>query len=31
MDGVAEMTPNNQIEATFPDDTKLVTEHQLMV
>jgi urease subunit gamma len=30
-DGVAEMTPNIQIEVTFPDDTKLVTEHQLMV
>ena len=28
MDGVAEMIPEVQIEATFPDGTKLVTIHQ---
>ncbi len=28
MDGIAEMNPDNQIEATFPDGTKLVTVHQ---
>ena len=28
MDGVAEMIPDIQIEATFPDGTKLVTVHQ---
>ncbi len=28
MDGVAEMIPDIQIEATFPDGTKLVTIHQ---
>src|SRR5688572_20250372 len=28
MDGVAEMVPEIQIEATFPDGTKLVTVHQ---
>jgi urease subunit gamma len=27
MDGVAEMIPDVQIEATFPDGTKLVTVH----
>ena len=27
MDGVAEMLPDVQIEATFPDGTKLVTVH----
>jgi urease subunit gamma len=27
MDGVAEMIPEIQIEATFPDGTKLVTVH----
>lgn len=27
MDGVAEMVPDVQIEATFPDGTKLVTVH----
>jgi urease subunit gamma len=27
MDGVAEMIPNIQIEATFPDGVKLVTVH----
>lgn len=28
MDGIAEMIPDIQIEATFPDGTKLVTIHQ---
>ncbi|MER2602482.1 MAG: urease subunit gamma, partial [Candidatus Competibacter phosphatis] len=28
MDGVPEMIPDVQIEATFPDGTKLVTVHQ---
>ena len=28
MDGVAEMIPSIQMEATFPDGTKLVTVHQ---
>ncbi len=27
MDGVAEMVPEVQVEATFPDGTKLVTLH----
>ncbi len=27
MDGVAEMIPEIQVEATFPDGTKLVTVH----
>ncbi|MGZ8915610.1 MAG: urease subunit gamma [Methylobacter sp.] len=27
MDGVAEMLPDVQVEATFPDGTKLVTVH----
>jgi len=27
MDGIAEMIPEIQIEATFPDGTKLVTVH----
>ncbi|MHB1375077.1 MAG: urease subunit gamma [Thauera sp.] len=27
MDGVAEMVPDIQVEATFPDGTKLVTVH----
>lgn len=27
MDGIAEMIPSIQIEATFPDGTKLVTVH----
>ena len=27
-DGVAEMIPEIQVEATFPDGTKLVTVHQ---
>ena len=28
MDGIAEMIPVIQVEATFPDGTKLVTVHQ---
>ena len=28
MDGVPEMIPEIQVEATFPDGTKLVTVHQ---
>ena len=28
MEGVAEMTPEVQVEATFPDGTKLVTVHE---
>jgi urease subunit gamma len=28
MDGIAEMIPEVQVEATFPDGTKLVTLHQ---
>jgi urease subunit gamma len=28
MDGVAEMIPQLQVEATFPDGTKLVTVHE---
>ncbi len=28
MDGIAEMVPDIQVEATFPDGTKLVTVHQ---
>jgi len=31
MDGVAEMIPEIQIEATFPDGTKLVTVHHPIV
>ena len=31
MDGVAEMIPDIQIEATFPDGTKLVTVHSPIV
>src|SRR5215211_2034839 len=31
MEGVAEMIPEIQIEATFPDGTKLVTVHQPIV
>jgi urease subunit gamma len=31
MDGVAEMIPQIQAEATFPDGTKLVTVHQPIV
>ena len=28
MDGIAEMLPEVQVEATFPDGTKLVTVHE---
>lgn len=28
MEGIAEMIPDVQVEATFPDGTKLVTVHQ---
>jgi urease subunit gamma len=28
MDGIGEMIPDIQVEATFPDGTKLVTVHQ---
>jgi urease subunit gamma len=28
MEGIAEMIPEVQVEATFPDGTKLVTVHQ---
>jgi len=31
MDGVPEMIPDIQVEATFPDGTKLVTGHQPIV
>lgn len=31
MDGVAEMIPEIQVEATFPDGTKLVTVHQPII
>ena len=31
MDGVAELVPEIQVEATFPDGTKLVTVHQPIV
>ncbi|MCB1714813.1 MAG: urease subunit gamma [Gammaproteobacteria bacterium] len=31
MDGVAEMIPDVQVEATFPDGTKLVTVHEPIV
>ena len=31
MDGIAEMIPNIQVEASFPDGTKLVTVHQPIV
>src|SRR5260221_9199732 len=31
MDGVAELIPEIQIEATFPDGTKLVTVHHPIV
>jgi len=31
MDGVAEMVPEIQVEATFPDGTKLVTVHNPIV
>lgn len=31
MEGVAEMIPDVQVEATFPDGSKLVTVHQPIV
>jgi urease subunit gamma len=31
MDGVPELIPDVQVEATFPDGTKLVTVHQPIV
>jgi urease subunit gamma len=31
MDGIAEMIPDIQVEATFPDGSKLVTVHQPIV
>jgi urease subunit gamma len=31
MDGIAELVPEIQIEATFPDGTKLVTVHHPIV
>jgi urease subunit gamma len=31
MEGVAEMIPDIQVEATFPDGTKLVTVHQPII
>lgn len=31
MKGIAEMIPDIQVEATFPDGTKLVTVHQPIV
>ena len=31
MEGVADMIPDIQVEATFPDGTKLVTVHQPVV
>ena len=31
LEGVAEMIPDIQVEATFPDGTKLVTVHQPIV
>ena len=31
MDGIAELIPDIQVEATFPDGTKLVTVHQPIV
>jgi len=31
MEGIAELIPEIQIEATFPDGTKLVTVHQQIV
>ncbi|MDX9767510.1 MAG: urease subunit gamma [Ectothiorhodospiraceae bacterium] len=31
MEGVAEMIPEVQVEATFPDGTKLVTVHEPIV
>ena len=31
MEGIAEMIPEIQVEATFPDGTKLVTVHHPIV
>ncbi len=31
MDGIAAMIPDIQVEATFPDGTKLVTVHQPII
>ena len=31
MDGISEMIPDIQVEATFPDGSKLVTVHQPIV
>ena len=31
MDGIAELIPDVQVEATFPDGTKLVTVHNPIV
>lgn len=31
MDGIADMIPEVQVEATFPDGTKLVTVHEPIV
>ena len=31
MEGIAEMIPEIQVEATFPDGTKLVTVHQPII
>ena len=31
MDGIPEMIPEIQVEATFPDGTKLITVHQPIV
>jgi urease subunit gamma len=31
MEGIAEMIPEVQIEATFPDGTKLVTVHNPII
>ncbi len=31
MDGIAEMIPDIQVEATFPDGTKLVTVHHPII
>jgi urease subunit gamma len=31
MEGIAEMIPDIQVEATFPDGTKLITVHQPIV
>ncbi len=31
MDGIATMIPDVQVEATFPDGTKLVTVHEPIV